>query len=129
MKHIIRYITLFILSAFAIVTLFMSSSVIFDWFGIREKQGHYVSFVVWANWLCGFIYLCSVYGLLKSKPWTTKLLGFSAFILIVTFLRLLIYINSGGIYETKTLYALLFRVSVTLLFFFIAYRSIPKIQK
>ena len=55
-----------------------------------------------------FTYLLLM-GLLKKK-WTTTLLGISTLILI-TFLGLKIHASSGGIYETKTIGAMIFRIS------------------
>lgn len=121
MKKIIISIIIAVLALFGIVTLFMSSSVIFDLFGIRAKEGNYVPFVVWANWLCGFIYLAAAYGFMKSKRWTSVILGIAVLILIVTYIGLFIYIQCGGIYETKTVYAMGFRTGLTILFSSIAY--------
>jgi hypothetical protein len=45
----------------------MSGSVIFDLFGIREKEGNYVLFIVLANFIAGFFYLLSAYGMLTAK--------------------------------------------------------------
>ncbi|MCO5232896.1 MAG: hypothetical protein LC105_05150 [Chitinophagales bacterium] len=120
MKAILKIIFILILTAFGLLTLFMSSSVLFDWFGIREKEGNYVPFVVWANWLCGFLYLIAAYGISKRRLWTLKPLSIAIIILIVTFIVLSIYIYSGGIYETKTVYAMTFRIILTLIFILVA---------
>ncbi len=116
MKRILRIITTIVLTLFASVTLFMSSAVIFDLFGIREMEGNYVLFVVVANFICGFIYLSSAYGLIKKKRWSTYLLFLSVGILIVIFIGLWMHINSGGLYETQTIKAMLFRISISSLF-------------
>ncbi len=126
MKEIILYIVAAVLTLFGLVTLFMSSSVIFDLFGIRVKEGNFVPFVVWANWLCGFIYLTAAYGLVKSKKWTFRILLVASIILIVTYIGLFFHIQSGGIYETKTVYAMGFRTGLTLLFTFVAYLFINR---
>jgi len=126
MKKVILLIIIVLLVLFGIVTLFMSSSVIFDWFGIRAKQGHYVPFIVWSNWVCGFLYLLSAYGFVKSKLWTAKLLGTAAIILIAAFIGLIIHINSGGDYETKTVFAMVFRTGITIAFTVIAYYIVNK---
>lgn len=109
---------------FALVTLFMSGSVIFDLFGIREKEGNYVLFVVIINFVAGFLYLFSAYGLFNRKAWTTRLLSIITGILIAGFLGLLFHINSGGIYEAQTVKAMIFRISLTALFTVLAWRSI-----
>jgi len=126
MKKIIHYLLATILAGFGLLTLFLSTSVIFDLFGIRAKEGNYVLFVVWSNFISSILYLFAAYGFIKIKKWTTSLLGISTLILITAFIGLKIYVNSGGIYETKTIGAMIFRISVTLVFAMIAYFTINK---
>lgn len=126
MKKYIPYISSLILAGFGLLTLFLSSSVIFDWFGIRAKEGNYVLFIVWANFISSLLYLISTYGFLKIKNWAFKALSVATVILVVALIGLFIHIYSGGIYETKTVFAMLFRISVTIAFTVIAYFSINK---
>ena len=126
MKKYIPFLSSLILAGFGLLTLFLSSSVIFDWFGIRTKEGNYVLFVVWANFINSLLYLISAYGFLKIKNWTFKPLSVATVILVVALIGLFIHIYSGGIYETKTVFAMLFRISVTIAFTVIAYFSINK---
>ncbi len=123
MKKTLTHIPVAKLAAFGLLTLFLSSSIIFDWFGIRAKKGNYVLFVVWANFICSLLYLLSAYGFLKLKKWTLKLLIASVLILILALIGLFIHIKSGGLYETKTIGALFFRITVTLVFVLFAYRK------
>jgi hypothetical protein len=104
----------------------MSSSVIFDFFGIREKEGNYVLFIVITNFICGFLYLIAAYGLAFEKIWTTPLLISVTIILLLAFAGLLWYINSGGIFEEQTVKAMIFRISLTLLFAIISWRLIAR---
>lgn len=127
MKKSIRYILIFFLTAFALLTLFMSSSVIFDLFGIREKEGNYVLFIVWTNFICSFLYLLAAIKWYKLKRCTYKILGLSTLILIIAQISLFIYINNGGIYEEKTVKAMFFRIVVTAIFALSAYFSLSKI--
>lgn len=129
MKKLIKYINIIVLLGFGLLTLFLSASVIFDWFGIREKEGNYVLFIVWANFISSVIYLVSVYGFVKSKKWTTGLLITSVVILFVAFLGLLFHISNGGIYEMKTVKAMIFRTSITIIFTFSSYYIITKNKK
>ena len=126
MKKYISYGSAAILVAFGLLTLFLSSSVIFDLFEIRAKEGNYVLFVVWANWISSLLYLTAAYGFIKHKSWTAILLGISSVILISAFIGLQFHINAGGIYETKTVGAMIFRSSFTLVFTAIAYFTITK---
>ena len=126
MKKAVPYILALLLASFGLLTLFLSGSVIFDLFGIRAMEGNYVLFVVWANFISSWIYLFAVFGFLKSKKWTTRLLGISVVVLIIAFVGLIIHANAGGLYETKTINAMIFRIMITLIFSTFAYFFITK---
>lgn len=121
-----RIIMAIILLLFALLTLFLSSSVIFDWFGIRTKEGNYVLFIVWANFIASLLYLIAVYGFIKKLGKTHLVITAALGILILAFIGLLFHINNGGMYETKTIKAMAFRIAVTLIFTLYAYYSLKK---
>ena len=129
MKNLLPKIAVAVLTLFASLTIFMSSSVIFDLFGIRAKEGNYVLFVVVSNFICGFLYLLAAFGLFTKKIWTTQLLVASLGILLVSFLGLMWHIESGGIYEMGTVKAMLFRISMTMLFAGISWYYLSKGNK
>ncbi len=129
MKNIILYLIGTVLGAFGLLTLFLSGSIIFDLFGIRAREGNYVPIVVWANFITSFLYLIAAYGLLKQKKKTILLLGISLVVLILGAIGLIIHIKSGGIYEVKTPKAIVFRISVTLVFLLLSYFKITLKQK
>ncbi len=114
------------LAAFGLLTMFLSGSLIFDLFDVRAGQGHYVLIVVWANFISSFLYLFAAYGFMTLKGWTPLPLGLSLGILIVAFIGLVIHISSGGLYMTKTIGAMIFRIAVTLLLTVLAYFKIIK---
>ncbi len=120
MKKILPYLFATVLAAFGLLTLFLSTSVIFDWFGIRAKEGNYVLFVVWSNFISSILYLIAAYGFVQGKKWTIVLLGISTLILVAAFIGLKIHVSTGGIYETKTVGAMIFRISVTFVFAILA---------
>lgn len=126
MKKLTLYFVIAVLTAFGLLTLFLSTSVIFDLFGIRAKEGNYVLFVVWSNFISSLLYLISVYGLFTTKKWTYKTLGLSVIILSVAFIGFLFYIQSGGIHESKTVGAMAFRITLTLVFTLFAYFTMNK---
>ncbi len=125
-RKIINTISAIVLALFALLTLFLSSSVIFDWFGIRAKEGNYVLFIVWANFISSILYLAAVYGFIKNKKWTFKILGAALVILIIAFVALQFYINNEGIYEVKTIKAMLFRILITFSFTYLAFYFINR---
>ena len=129
MKQALLYVSAFSLAGFGLLTLFLSGSVIFDLFGIRAKEGNYVLMVVLANFLSSFLYLFAAYGFLQGKKWTALLLSISGVVLLSAFAGLMVHVNSGGLYETKTIGAMIFRITVTLVFAMLAYFFILKKQK
>jgi hypothetical protein len=118
---ILRYILIGVLTLFGLLTLFLSTSVIFNLFGIRAMEGDFVMFVVVANFISSVLYLLSVYGLVMFQKWLVYLLGISSVILIIAFIGLKLHINAGGLYEFKTVNAMIFRSSLTVLFTVLAY--------
>lgn len=124
MKTSVLKISAIILTLFALTTIFMSGSVIFDLFNIREKEGHYVLFIVITNFLCGFLYMVAVYGMFFRRIWTTRLLVLVTSILVISFLGLGWHILNGGIYEQQTVRAMLFRISLTVVFAVLSWRLI-----
>ena len=128
MKKIGKYILIVVIAAFAALTLFLSSSVIFDWFGVRAKEGNYVLFVVVANFISSILYFVSVYGLIKSKKWAVKPLLLSGSILILAQIGLFVHINAGGIYETKTVGAMFFRIGLTVVFALFTYLTTRRLK-
>lgn len=125
-NNMFTYIMAIVLIAFATLTLFLSSSVIFDWFGIRAKEGNYVLIVVWANFISSILYLFAAYGFIKLKTWTSKPLSVSIIILTIGFIGLYAHIIADGLYESKTIGAMLFRITLTLAFTVFAYLKFKK---
>lgn len=125
-KKIVHTVSAIALALFALLTLFLSSSVIFDWFGIRAKEGDYVPFVVWANLICSLLYLIAVYEFFKMNKVAYKILIVSVVVLIIAVIGLFFHINSGGLYETKTIGALFFRIGITLFFAFLFYKYLKR---
>lgn len=123
---IIKIILSLFLSLFGIVSIFMTSSIAFDWFGIREMEGNYVLFIVYANLICGFIYLYAAYALWRNRKSAIWALGLSSFILLFAFVAFGWYINEGGVYELKTLKAMSFRTIVTVALGIISYGILKK---
>ena len=108
-----RIFTIILLIAFGLLTLFLSSSVLFDWFGIRALEGNFVPFVVWINLLSAILYLIAAYLLIMKKKMAFTALIISLILLIIGNIVLQFYIKNGGLYELKTPKALLFRTIIT----------------
>lgn len=110
---ILRILLSLVLLAFGALSTILTVSVVFDLFGIREREGNYVLFIVWTNLVCGLIYLVAAYTSWKKLSKTTTLLSFAVTLLVISFIVLEVYISNGGIYEVKTENAMLFRIGIT----------------
>ncbi|MBE0662780.1 MAG: hypothetical protein IH597_09945 [Bacteroidales bacterium] len=128
MKYIPK-ISAIILAAFAALTLFMTFSIFFDLFGIREMEGNYVLFVVIANFICSLCYFVAAYGFWNHKKWTTQILILAVAVLFIALVSFLIYANSGGLHEPKTTGALIFRLAFTSLFAIVSYKYYNRFSK
>ena len=107
-------ISALVLLIFGFLTVFAGGSVILDFFGMRAKEGNYVLFVVWANFISGFLYLVASFGFFKGKNWTAAVLSAATWILIAAFAGLLIHIQTGGLFENKTIGVMIFRIAITI---------------
>jgi len=126
MKKLIKYIPTTVIAIFGFLTLFLTTTIILDLVGMREKNIGYTPFVIWVNFFCAWAYLVAAYGFLKSKEWTAKLLAVAMFVLIITYFAFTSYVNEGGTHKEDTFGALLFRLGVTTVFALIAYFTINK---
>lgn len=128
MKSIQAFVITAVLGAFGILTLFMSSSVIFDVFNIRTHQGNYVLFIVWANFFSAILFLIAAFASFKRKIWSHVPVIVSLGILGIAFAGLMIYISAGGAYETKTVGAMIFRMTVNAVLVWVLYPPKQKHQ-
>ena len=106
--------------AFGALTLFLSTSVLLDLFGIRERESPYVPAVVVANLIASLLYLPAGAGLLMKRRWSSVLLAAAVVVLLVGGLLLALHTNSRGEYRTATIGALTFRTLLTAAFYVIA---------
>ncbi|MCO5259887.1 MAG: hypothetical protein M9916_07060 [Crocinitomicaceae bacterium] len=122
----LKIIQTVLLSFFGLLTIFMASSVIFDLFGIREKEGNYVLFIVYTNLICGILYLLAAYTTWTKPKLSFKSLLFSLSLLIIAFVAFQFYIHNGGIHEEKTVKAMMFRIVFTAIMTGIGWLNLKK---
>lgn len=113
-KTILRYLLLAGIFLFGLITVFLSASLLLDLFDVREAEGVFVPFIVIANLIAGILYILAAWYFFKSKPLALKLLFSSLMILLAAFAILLVYIYLGGLYQTKTIAAMIFRMTLNL---------------
>ena len=109
---------------FGLLTIKSGGSVLFIDGSARQAAGNYVPFVVWFNFLAGFVYIATGAGLWLQKQWAVRL---SVLIVIATFIVYAIlglYILGGGLYEIRTIIAMGFRTIIWAFIAIFAYHRI-----
>jgi hypothetical protein len=109
---------------FGLLTIKSGGSVLFVDGTFREEAGNYVPFVVWFNFLAGFVYLIAGGGLWMQKHWAVWISIFIVAATLVVFAILGIRILKGGMYEVRTIVAMSLRTVVWALIAMFAYRKI-----
>ena len=114
MRKAIKIIVLIIHIGFGGLTVFLTSSVLLDLFGIRQKEGNFVPFIVWINLFSGIGYLFSVFGIWKNRNWAMALLLLNSILLLIGNIALYFHIQAGGIYKMETVKGMIFRLVITI---------------
>ncbi len=109
---------------FGLLTIKSGGTVLFVDGAFREDAGNYVPFVVWFNFLAGFVYLIAGGGLWVQKHWAVWISIFIVVATLVVFAILGIHILKGGMYEVRTIAAMCLRTVVWALIAIFAYRKI-----
>jgi hypothetical protein len=98
--------------AFGLLTLKSGGEVLFIDGAGRAAAGNYVPFVLWFNFLMGFLYIAAGVGIWLQKRWAAWLAIFIALATLAVFAAFGVHISQGGLYEQRTLKAMILRSSV-----------------
>ncbi len=113
---------------FGLLTIKSGGQVLFGGSIYQKAAGNYVLFVVWFNFLAGFIYLVagvSIWMRLRLAVWLSLLIAIAT---IIVFSILGIHILNGGGYETRTVAAMSLRSVVWISIFIFSYRKLIRRQ-
>ncbi len=94
---------------FGIMTIKSGGAVLFTNGEARLAAGNYVGFVVWFNFLAGFMYIVAGIGLWSKQEWANKLAIIIAALTLLVFAALGIHILLDGSYEIRTVIAMTLR--------------------
>ena len=123
-----RFIDIWFIAVIAIIfglmTIKSGGLVIFVDGADRQAAGNYVPFVLWFNFLAGFVYIIAGIGLLMLKQWAVRLSVFIVIATLIIYAVLGLYIIAGGAYEMRTIVAMSIRTLVWAIIAIIAFRRI-----
>jgi len=111
---------------FGLLTIKSGGTVLFVDGTFRQEAGNYVPFVVWFNFLAGFVYLIAGSGIWVQKHWAVWISIFIVATTLVVFAILGVHILMGGMYEVRTIAAMSLRTIVWALIAIFSYQKIIK---
>lgn len=128
-----RGITVWIIAliavGFGIMTLKGGGAVLFGDEAARTAAGNYLPWLLWFNFLSGFVYIATGIGLWLQKRWAAQLSVALAAAIALAFAVFGLHILSGGEFEQRTVIAMSVRLGVwsviAAVVFRLSQRSIP----
>ena len=109
--------------AFGALTVFSGGRALFGGVAARAGVGDAVGFVLWFNFLAGFVYVGAGAALLKRWRWGLWLAAFLTLSTAVVAMAFGIHVAGGGAYEMRTVGAMALRLLFWLLVSAVAWRS------
>ena len=94
---------------FGVVTVLTGGRALFGSLESRADFGNVVPFVLWFNFLAGFVYIVAGTGLLLCRRWAVYTSLFVAVSTIVVFVAFGVHVIGGGAFERRTIGALIIR--------------------
>jgi len=102
----------FLSVGFGLLTVIVGGRALFGDAAARVAVGNAVPFVLWFNFLCGFAYVAAGIGLYRWTRWAALLSAAIAVSTLVVFGAFLSHIALGGLFETRTIGAMILRSTV-----------------
>ena len=123
-KNTVIWILTFVAVIFGLLTIKSGGQVLFGGSSFQKAAGNYVPFVLWFNFLAGFVYLLAGTGISMRQRWSVWLSLLIAIATIIVFVILGLHIVEGGKYETRTVAAMSLRSLVWFSIFIVSYRKL-----
>ena len=97
---------------FGVLTIVSGATALFGGVQAQAAVGNAVPFVLWFNFLSGFVYVLAGSGIAMNRRWAVKLsIGLAAAIAVV-FVLFGLHVYQGAAFEMRTVGAMTFRLFV-----------------
>ena len=106
---------------FGMLTIKSGGMVLFTEGEAHQAAGDYVPFVLWFNFLSGFVYIAAGLGFWFGKNWAMGLAVAIALATLLVFVAFGIHVLMGGSYEVRTVMAMSLRSMVWITIAVVAY--------
>ena len=94
---------------FGVASIVSGGQVLFGADAVRLAAGDYMPFVVWFNFIAGFVYIVAAIGLLKRAQWSAHLALAIAIATVTVFAAFGIAVIFGEAFEIRTIGAMILR--------------------
>ena len=111
---------------FGALTVFSGGRALFGGAVARAAVGNAVDFVLWFNFLAGFLYLLAGWGLLRRQAWARHLASFLALSTAAVAAAFGVHVIGGGAFEPRTVGALMLRLGFWVVVAWVAHRTHDK---
>ncbi|HMQ55554.1 MAG TPA: hypothetical protein PKD98_25970 [Anaerolineae bacterium] len=108
---------------FGLLTVVSGGSVLFN-AAAQRAAGNTVGFVLWFNFLAGFVYVIAAVGLWRRQRWSRWLAFIIATASLIIFAIFGLHILTGGGYEIRTVAAMSLRTTLWFIIAAVAYRHV-----
>lgn len=128
MKHSNRDRSLRALAVIAVVFGLLTGAsagrVLFGGDAVRQTAGATVGFVLWFNFVAGFVYVVAGLGLWLGRRWAVPWAALIALATAMVFAVFAVHVWNGGAYELRTAAALSVRLAVWAGIAWVGYRRL-----
>lgn len=111
---------------FGLLTIFSGGMALFGGEAERAAVGNAVPFVLWFNFIAGFFYVLAGLGLLLNRSWAVWLSIAIAVATVLVLAAFGLHVAGGGLYEMRTVGAMLLRTVVWAIIAAVGWRSMRR---
>lgn len=111
---------------FGLLTIFSGGMALFGGEAARAAVGNAVPFVLWFNFTAGFFYVLAGLGLLLNRSWAVWLSIAIAVATVLVLAAFGLHVAGGGLYEMRTVGAMLLRTTVWAIIAAVGWRSMRR---
>jgi len=120
-KHWLRALAV-VAIAFGLLTIKAGGTILFGNEAARIAAGNYVPFVLWFNFMAGFVYVVAGAGLWLQQRWAVWLAVLITLATTFVFVAFGVHVVMGGLYEKRTVGAMSLRTIIWMVIAAMAWR-------
>jgi len=113
---------------FGVITLFSGGNVLFGPETAQLAAGNFVPFVVWFNFIAGFVYILTAIFMLRRKMIAFPLALIIVLATTIATIAFAQFVSLGGSFEMRTVGALAFRTGFWAVVAYILYKIKPQLS-